>query len=386
MHPLLSFVRRAQSLVLQILVVLLTVVKGVEGKNKRRQSGAWLYQRREPDIESAGILHSAPPPPEDLKPVIHVSKPGDELLPLEVLESGRSGKAGARQDAEAQGVAKFARSQKPAGSVAEPRRFHMTRSTGTVAHGGVSKRSRNSAAVFVERGSKRKRVSVGNDREPPDVIIEDTSAVDTEIEPATEVDPKMEVDEPTSRPLKRPGVAKRTAPAAAPAEKQAPRLPASFTNRWDVDMDQLARDMNAYTLEQIGYTLAQQDEEKAREAALTKPASTSPQKSKFKPKAPAKRWAERHPEAALQEKMQDVVTAPADTSMDSETDEDDFVVETYYRVPASALGGAVPPERVGLLVFDTEPDAEFFYGEGSDSEEDWGEDDDDENGTSPTIS
>lgn len=64
------------------------------------------------------------------------------------------------------------------------------------------------------------------------------------------------------------------------------------------------------------------------------------------------------------------------------TDDEDYVLETYERVPAERLRDqAVPAHRVGLLVFDTEPDmVEFFYGNESDSEEDYLEDDEDENG------
>ena len=69
-----------------------------------------------------------------------------------------------------------------------------------------------------------------------------------------------------------------------------------------------------------------------------------------------------------------------DTSVDV-ADDDDYVMETYERVPASRLRDqAVPASRVGLLVFDTEPDkADFFYGEEGDSDDEFPEDDENEN-------
>jgi hypothetical protein len=44
------------------------------------------------------------------------------------------------------------------------------------------------------------------------------------------------------------------------------------------------------------------------------------------------------------------------------------------------MGDHVPPQSVGLLVFDKDPDIEYFYGEGDDSEDEWAEDEEDENG------
>lgn len=71
--------------------------------------------------------------------------------------------------------------------------------------------------------------------------------------------------------------------------------------------------------------------------------------------------------------------ADVDVSV-SDTDDDDYIIETYVRVPASKMGENVSPQHVGLLVFDEEPDIEYFYGEGSDSEDEWAEDEEDENG------
>lgn len=41
----------------------------------------------------------------------------------------------------------------------------------------------------------------------------------------------------------------------------------------------------------------------------------------------------------------------------------------------------MPAHTVGLIVFDEEPELEFFYGDEGDSDVEWAEDDEDENGT-----
>jgi hypothetical protein len=72
---------------------------------------------------------------------------------------------------------------------------------------------------------------------------------------------------------------------------------------WDVGSDRLAAEMQAYTLEEIGRTMARQEAESAAEAskiaALREKSAPSPLRknsSKLKPEKPALRYAERHPE------------------------------------------------------------------------------------------
>jgi len=150
-------------------------------------------------------------------------------------------------------------------------------------------------------------------------------------------------------------------------------------------MDELARDMEAYTLSHITANLDRMDVGNSRvRTADQSPGSAK--KSRFKPKAPATRFAERHPEYVAEReraKAAAVDIVMADKDSDS-TDDDDYVLETYERVPASRLRDqAVPPHRVGLLVFDTEPErTEFFFGNEGDSSDEFLEDDEDENGKS----
>ena len=149
-------------------------------------------------------------------------------------------------------------------------------------------------------------------------------------------------------------------------------------------MDELAREMESFALDQIASNLARIEadsaKEKAREAmAKARQApNSSPDKSRFRPKVPAQRWAERHAEDVARAGVDSV--SPALSDHGSSTDEEDYVVETYQRVPASRLRDqAVPPHRVGLLVFDNEPEREDFYGNEDDSSDEFPEDEEDEN-------
>ena len=178
-----------------------------------------------------------------------------------------------------------------------------------------------------------------------------------------------------SRPNKRPGASSRTAPASKPT------LPPSLLDRHGVDMDQLAKDMDSYTLSHIHHAL---ELEKERAEKHAQASARAAQRAKFRPKAPAQRFAERNPDFVAQV-AQGQVPKPIHDGMEVDegaSDDEDYVLETYVRVPASQLTETVQPHQVGLLVFDNEPDMEFFYGNDEDSEEELFLDEDDENGKS----
>lgn len=183
---------------------------------------------------------------------------------------------------------------------------------------------------------------------------------------------EMEVDTKEPKKYKKPGVNKSAGKASATTAKS--ELPPAMLNRWNVNLDKLTAEMNAFALEQIGRNIQQAEKEKS---AARKPASAMPPR-RFKPKAPAKRYAERHPEATREQVDRTMIDADV---AHSDTDDDDYVIETYIRVPLSTMQKQkVAPGSIGLLVFDDDPDQEFFYGEFSDSEDGWAEDDEDENG------
>lgn len=191
-------------------------------------------------------------------------------------------------------------------------------------------------------------------------------------------------DSTTVRKQKLPGSdRKRAEGRQTPMRRE---IPESLQKEQGSDMDELTRSMNEFVMQQIGENLArieERDRKDAAAAARKASSTTSPQPSKFKPKAPVKRYAERHPEvAATQEDM--APTMPSTEGYESLSD-DEYVIETYVRVAAGSLSKEIDPEKVGLLVFDNEPDVDLFFGEEGDSDDEWPEDDEDENGKSTTC-
>lgn len=270
-----------------------------------------------------------------------------------------------------------------------PRHFHMSRPDMMGAsnyptrrnHPGISKK-RSAPALFVERKSKRvpskkfQSIAHGLSIDAPQ-----TSHGDPTIQPHASALGDTESHVVDVKQRKKPGLARQAQMTGAEASKK--ELPTTMMNRWNVDLDQLAADMNAFTMEQIGLNLKRQEaddkRQKERAAAQRARLATQSSPSRFKPKAPAKRYAERHPELRS--------AAAADNDManagieNSDTDEDDYVIETYIRVPASTMSKKnVAANDVGLLVFDEEPDMEYFYGGNEDSDDDFVEDEEDENG------
>jgi hypothetical protein len=244
----------------------------------------------------------------------------------------------------------------------------------------VAKSSRSRAAVFVEHSQHKKPVRAA--RPPgsaPSAQQESPEASDTR-DSTGHADEQMVLESYPKRTLKRPGKRSVVTTRAPPSF---PRPPAPTE---DKDMDRLAQEMHEYTLKQIGCNIAKQERERQQEADFQwsrnrdapVPASLrATHRSTLRPKPPGQRWAERNPEdaAALN------IGADGEDASENESDEEDYVMETYCRVPESALVMAIPPEQVGLLVLDTAPDADYFFGNGSDDEEEAQDDyDEDENG------
>lgn len=186
-----------------------------------------------------------------------------------------------------------------------------------------------------------------------------------------------------ARKLKLPGSDRKGPRAQKPVEPVKRPVPNSVQTHWAGDeMDEITRNMNDFAMQLIGANLAEQEERNRKQAAAAArkeaASAASTTQHRFTPKVPAKRYAERHPEiAAAQQEAQKAAEEQDDADTASE---DEYVVETYVRVPASALSKDIAPDKVGLLVFDNEPDADFFYGEEGDSDDELPEDDEDENG------
>ncbi|KAI1360426.1 hypothetical protein F5Y08DRAFT_47313 [Xylaria arbuscula] len=347
---------------------------------KRHRSNVFVYQRQNEEATFAESI-----PPQIQQPVIHTSplgrrtqafqsatrqniSPNKDNPPVNDPIGNNNGNTSTNTSTSTNTL----KTTSVPPSTSEPRRFHMSRKDMMLAaspypgrpHGGISKK-RAPPAMFVERKIKRvssrvvEKLHATNHDHVTATRPTDTPAADT-----------MELDKPETRKFKKPGVAKLAARDNTVRDR--PELPKSMTDRWNVDMQQLTADMEAYAMQQIGLNLQRAEDEKREQERARMNVSS---KLKFKPK-PTKRYAERHPEEAAQ---------PTDNGMmdvdvgNSDSDDSDYVIETYVRVPASSMGDHVPPQNVGLLVFDGEPDIEFFYGEDDESEDEWAEDEEDEN-------
>jgi len=268
----------------------------------------------------------------------------------------------------------------------------------------VAVRKRKDAALFVER--KRPRSSEGPTKtpQPGKVAAQGSSNQDASQPDQEKPGPGFGSHQSENRPRKKPGLAARSSippvqPTSNPKPLVAPlrnvRLPSGAMMPWDVSSERLTAEMQAYTLEEIGRTLARQDEEAAAEAtrlvALKAARSApSPQKysSKFKPKKPALRYAERHPgeKVVPEHEAMEVDEAHIGDEDDEDMDDGDYIIDTYVRIPADALQTDEQPKNFGLLVLDSQPDIDEFYQEEDDSEEEDDDEEEDENGTFPLLS
>lgn len=382
-----TFVRKIHRIFcLAVRFIVLTLAKGVDGDRKRSRNDAYIYQRRTQgpaDNESS----AGRKPPSGFLPVIHTSKPGDEKRNSEKANRSKE----LKPDVSAQNLPKSQNEASAAPTVSvtvhsvsksqpaqEPRRFHMSRQSlvpSPLFSPGVTtgKRSRykTPTTVFVERGHKRTRTE--------DVQMTDVDSLPTARSPREDGSSENST---TARKQKLPGSDRKTSEGR---HKHALKkeVPESLQKEQDSDMDEITRSMNEFVMQQIGENLARIEERDRKEAAaVARRAATSPQTSKFKPKAPVKRYAERHPEVAAAQ-TDTAATMPTAEGYESLSD-DEYVIETYVRVAAKSLGKDLASEKVGLLVFDNDPDVDFFFGEEGDSDDDWPEDDEDENGEPAT--
>ncbi|KAH8589254.1 hypothetical protein B0O99DRAFT_692659 [Bisporella sp. PMI_857] len=238
----------------------------------------------------------------------------------------------------------------------ELRRFHISRSAANInqsgsANGNAPKR----LLVFSERRAIKCPKSSGSSTPPSGSLAR----------------PVVHADEPP-RPLKKPGQAART--GLKPVTKQTSqfsslpsrnvRLPSGALTPWDVNSEKLAEEMQAFTLQEIGRSLAQS------EAAQAKA-------SRFKPKKPALRYHERHPEKA--QLSESLTTHDDNQIMDVDMDDDsEYVIDTYIRMPANELVTDVEA-NYGLLVLDSQPDIDEFYNEQAEEDEEEEDIEEDEN-------
>lgn len=352
--------------------------------HKRHRSEVFVYRRQGDEAPFAQI----PTPPQ--KPIVHISQPSGQNAAFQ-----RPKQQNTFEDASDNGPANDLPTTADAEDTStvkapEPRRFHLSRPDAMLSaseypsptHGGLSKK-RSAPALFIERRIKKlaSRPVKKLQSAPSTATAQAIAPTSEKNAPGSQSSPSVsgsaDVGETEPRRYKKPGVARLAGKGATP--KATTQLPQSMTNRWNVDMDRMAEEMNAFALEQIGLNL-QKAEEEQKQRFRSANGGQSNSQLKYKPKAPTKRYSERHPEPAPEKTAEcaDKEMVDADAGL-SETDDEEYVIETYVRVPASKMGDNVPPQNVGLLVFDGEPDVAYFYGEGSDSEDEWAEDEEDEN-------
>ncbi|KFH48037.1 hypothetical protein ACRE_010970 [Hapsidospora chrysogenum ATCC 11550] len=321
-----------------------------QGAKRVRSGSNWVYRRRD------GTLETQPPNAtrRDAQPIIHVSKPDHEAA----QPPGRSGAKPAPSPRKTlsprPSLQKLGGSERP-----EPRRFHLSRTMMAAAQGnqspagGVSKKAKPGAALFVERS--RNRVT--------SKVLQNALAVG---QLPSDVGGKSE----PARKLKKPSTTRAKSPNPNPPAARAP-LPASSARPHEEDMDKIAADMNQWVLNEIGANLQQMEtDRKAQQDRL-----------KYRPKAPAKRYQERHPDQA----QNTPVDQGKDTPMTDDVSEDDgndsdWVIDEYVRIPAASMAVDVSPGDVGVLVLDGEGDDTLFFGPENDEEDNYLEDDEDENG------
>ncbi|KAF1732124.1 hypothetical protein CRV24_008317 [Beauveria bassiana] len=281
-------------------------------------------------------------------------------------------------------------------AASEPRRFRVSKAMLAAAAaagsggaaGAVSKRDRyGTPTLFVER-SRRKKLAP-----KPRRSMVSLQSPDGDAAAAKDVEVKA---------LKRPGVARRAREAAktkaastdddggdtaakpttsSATTATANPLPPSLTNRAAEDMRRITADMNEWVMREMGANLQSMEEERKRVAAAAPLASPS----RLRPKAPAQRYHERHPEVPAPGSPAATATdVEGDTNMtdaseEEDGDDDDWVIEEYVRIPANSVALDVAPSDVGFLVLDGEEESLLFFGSQNDEDEDWDEDEEDEN-------
>lgn len=318
--------------------------------------GSWAYQR----VVSGDLAT------RDLRPVIHPSKPKDGHYPVKnTLSQGHVNS-----------------------SSQEQRQFYMSRTpfeAGPESPVQANKKRRYSAAVFIERDTKKQGAAPMQGEAPHHTASADsvwtvqgappTAEATQPLTGSEEMDIDSEAAANEPRALKRPGRSTRVKQPTGekggtpPATGVAAPLP-----QFHGDMDTVTAEMNDWTVNEIQRSL---DDLEQRERAPVQPGSRDA--LKFQPRVPARRFAERHP----QQQGVANTNARGGDSMALHTHKDDnadWVEVVYHRVPASKIDGTIPRGDIGLIVFEDDKEKEYFYeGAEGDSDEAF-EDEDDENG------
>jgi hypothetical protein len=364
----------------------------------------FVFKRQRTSTPSSAdpIRFTAPytgPQPLDRAPSVKVSQPGDELREQNngafVQPQTAASQAAKKQadihlkdptlsknriDTSAQPSEGTRPVLKPS---TEIRRFHMSRSAipATLQNQGgplnTWKSTKAPVAIFHERKQQTaKPLPLENLQRKPSALFERR---DGEIKTKREISNPLEGLRPVAdfKDKNRFGAPLRNV-----------LLPSGETMPWNASNERLDAEMQAYTLDQIARNIEQNA--KSHPSTPLTPKSTnfavSSSPSRFKPKAPALRYHERHPEdspapaTSARHANQDITE-----SMDVDEDDGDYVIETYIRVPVEHVTLDEDPKNVGLLVLDSQPDIDEFYNDDSDSDSEIYDEEEDENGNIPAF-
>lgn len=142
-------------------------------------------------------------------------------------------------------------------------------------------------------------------------------------------------------------------------------------------MENVAAEMNAWVLNEIGANLLNQEVAKQQET----------ERGRFRPKPLAQRYKDR---VQVDAEIGKAATSleDKDVNMDEnmvvdESDGDDWVWEEYVRIPADSIKIHMDPGDIGVLVLDGEDDNILFFGTEADADDELNLDDEDENGKLP---
>ncbi|KAG4025253.1 hypothetical protein MFRU_062g00060 [Monilinia fructicola] len=251
------------------------------------------------------------------------------------------------------------------------RRFHLSRNaTSAVPSSPGSGLGKRNATVFIERRVRQKTQEE-----------KWTSVANIALEAENVATQKPDHEE---RPQKKPGrgsrvqvVPKKDVRGANETTAPQSKPPSALVNPWGLDTDDLAAQMQAYTLQEIGRSITESKVAESTPPASVQPAIRKLQTSRFKPKKPALRYKERHPEENTMEVDEGHMSGvETDEDMDSDSE---YIYETYIRVPAEDIDNEDDKIDFGILVLDAESDIDEFYQEWDNDEEVEDEAEEDEN-------
>jgi len=250
----------------------------------------------------------------------------------------------------------------------EPRRFHMSRSAAPSAARsfvtGVP--NRKQAAIFIERRQPAKHTNklLGEALSTKASQI----SLNTQNQEASAESAVTKLQGPVSTPPLTPIKPKAQPPLRNIRQASGKVITSSASEA------ELAEAMQAYTLDNIGRALAEASTPvRKAPASPFVPRSSS---SRFKPKAPALRYHERHPE----DPTAAVPQMEPEVEMEVEDDDSEYIIDTYIRVPAHLVSSEESIGNAGLLVLDAQSDVDEFYNDDSDDDSEIYDEEEDENG------